>query len=185
MRREMCLALVMVLVPFAAHTQTASKPATASELEQIQREMLKEIRLLRAELLRMSVNTNRAQMLLARVRAQQEQVIHITREISDVREKLDGTREQEQKKRAELSVVEGKIKVELLPETAAVAVRNDISSLQNREQSLMERETRLTGELNDAYSMLSTLDSRLDEIDREMANTAERAGTTKAGAREH
>ncbi len=178
MQRAVWLAVFVVLLPWATYAQTAPKSAAASsDSDQTQRDILKEIRLLRAQLLRSSVNANRSQMLLARARAEQEQVIRINRELNQIHDSLDEIRAQLQKKTAELTEVVPMVELQARPERDATAIKTEMEFLRNREQSLLERQEKLNGDLDAAQQMLATLDARLDDIDREMANTAEGATT--------
>jgi hypothetical protein len=53
------------------------------------------------------------------------------------------------------------------------ALRLELQELQGREQTLVQRESRLAGDLGAAGTKLTALNMRFDQIDRELSQTAE------------
>ncbi len=182
MRRPLWLAMFLLWLPWSICAQTAPETAAAPPTsDQVQKDILKEVRLLRAELLRASLNANRAQMLLARVRAEHEQVIRVNLALNEIQDKLDDIRVQVQRKTTELRQMQGMVKAEVRAANEAAAIKLDIDTLKNREAALIERQKALNGELDAAQAQLTTLNAQLDQIDRDMAQAAEGVPTASGG----
>ena len=58
-------------------------------------------------------------------------------------------------------------------------ITNEVEDLNKREQSLLERESIFSAELDLAQTNLTNLNARLDEIDRDMAKSAGDNGPQK------
>ena len=157
----------------AAQSQSQSQSATDKEL----REIAGELRLLRAEMRRISVNAQRAQVLIDRIRLQQEQVARLRHDISDVQEKLEQVRADQARAKAMIKAAKKQQEAGLRDEEDVKAFTLATEELENREQALLRREAALATELELAQGTLAELDSKLDEIQREMAQpSADDAG---------
>ena len=100
MRLGLFLTAVLFLAEWGAVAQVGNKSnSVSSDSQQVLRDILSEVHLLRVELLRASINIHRSQLVLDRVRTQQEQIIRLTHEISSVQEKLGEIRVQKQRKK--------------------------------------------------------------------------------------
>jgi hypothetical protein len=152
----------------AAQSQSLSQSATDKEL----REIAGELRLLRTEMRRISVNAQRAQVLIDRIRLQQEQVARVRHDISDVQEKLEQVRSDQARAKAMIKAAKKQQEAGLRDDEDVKAFTLATEELDNREQVLLRREAALATELELAQGTLAELDSRLEDIQREMAQPA-------------
>ena len=68
-RFVLCLAVFLLLTPYSVLPQKSERPAsTHSDSDQVLQEILNEMRFLRAELRRTTVNIHRSQVLIERIR---------------------------------------------------------------------------------------------------------------------
>lgn len=172
-RFAICITVLILLTPCGVFTQTNNKPAPPPpNSEQILQDLLNEVRLLRAELLRTTGNIHRSQILLDRIRVQQEQVIRLTREVSDIHDKLIEVRGQQLKKKTALDLAVKQKDAGLRGEDYVNSMAAEVEELEKREQALVERESRFEAELESAKANLSDLNNRLEELEREMAQPA-------------
>jgi hypothetical protein len=160
---------------FAQAASAAAQPQSATDKEL--REIAGELRLLRAEMRRISINAQRAQVLIDRIRLEQEHVARLRHDISDVREMLDVVRSDQVRAKARINAArkgqEAGLKDDVDADGDVVKAFTAASEeLDNREQALMRKESALATELDLAQGSLAELDSRLDEIQREMAQPA-------------
>jgi len=126
---------------------------------------------------RISVNAQRAQVLIDRIRLQQEQVARLRHDISDVQEKLEQVRADQARAKAMIKAAKKQQEAGLRDEEDVKAFTLATEELENREQALLRREAALATELELAQGTLAELDSKLDEIQREMAQpSADDAG---------
>src|SRR5215469_6324251 len=157
----------------AAQSQTQSQSATDKEL----REIAGELRLLRTEMRRISINAQRAQVLIDRIRLQQEQVTRLRHDIGEVQEKLEQVRSDQARMKAMIKAAKRQQEAGLRDDDDVKGIALAAEEMDNREQALLRKEAALATELELAQGTLTELDSRLDEIEREMAQpSADDAG---------
>src|SRR5215510_6083122 len=123
-----CLFALVVLffvAPEKAVAQATSRPTSEQSLQ----ELVKEVRQLRATLQRMNAAMYKGQVLLERLKLQQEQVNRIARDLSDIRENLSEIRGQQSR----------------------------FKEFVSRLEPAVESGTRDRGELNDAKAQLEML----------------------------
>ena len=168
-----CLIALIVVTPRHAFAQSAAPaPQGQSATDQELREIAGELRLLRAEMRRISINAQRAQVLIDRIRLQQEQVARVRRDIGDVQEKLEQVRSDQARAKAMIKAVRKQQEAGVRDEEDVKAFTLAIEEFDNREQALLRKEAALATELELAQGNLAELDSKLDEIEREMAQPA-------------
>jgi len=156
-----------------AQSQTQPQSATDNEL----REIAGELRLLRAEMRRISVTAQRAQVMIDRIRLQQEQVVRLGHDIADVRDKLEQVRSDQARAKTMIKAAKREQEAGLRDEEDVKAFTLATEELENREQALLRKEAALATELELAQGTLAELNSKLDEIEREMAQpSADDAG---------
>ena len=166
----LCLSGIFLLVPqpVCAQSQAALTPAP----DQTLRDILAELRQLRAVVQHMNLAAFRAQVLLSRVRLEQEQVARYTREISDVRDKIVEVNGEAQKKSSALEEMTRHKEIGIRSEKDVQLIRDELEELKHREQALLDRESLLTTELNSARANLADLNRRLDALEQEMIQSA-------------
>ncbi len=169
------------MTPCGVSAQISDKSDPAiSRLEQIQRNILNELHLLRTELLRMSVNSNRSHLLIARIRLERERIDYLTREIGKIHDSLDEIRVQQQQKRSAIKEMERLTNVGMKPKEELTKISNEMVELEKREQTLVEMEQQFAAELEMSKNNVANINRRLDEIEQEMAKIADAAVATKS-----
>jgi predicted nucleic acid-binding Zn-ribbon protein len=169
--------LLLLLCILAAPAKAQSpKPPDDKTLQSL----VNEVRLLRETLQRINLNSYRSQIIVERIRAQNDRVARLTRMLEDTRDEsaniqmhinqlaeraksLESQIQQESdtKQRAQLEVEQKEFKYVL-------------DQQKQRYERLRERETRLNTELQAEQGKLSELEGRLDALEREIENEMER-----------
>jgi hypothetical protein len=169
------LTVLILLTPYGVLPQKSERPASAHpDSDQVLQEILNEMRLLRAELGRTTVNIHRSQVLIERIRAQQDQVVRLRRDVSETHDKLDELKAQAYAKKRALDKV--KFFKDLDPEFESEDMKtltHEVEELDNRQQNLVQRESQLAKDLASAEGELAELNRRLDQIEWEMSRPAE------------
>jgi len=97
------LTALFLLTPHRVSGQSANKPdSNPSGTEQMLRNIFSEVHLLRVEFLRASANTYRSQVVLNRIKVEQDQVARLTREVNDIQDKVAETKAVQAKKKGRL-----------------------------------------------------------------------------------
>lgn len=165
----LCLLTLTCLTTHKAFAQTGTQTnASRTESDQVLKEILNEVRQLRADLQRLNVNAHRTQALLDRMKVQQEQVIRLTREIGNVRDELLAIQHRQVRIKEALEMLEKQKNAGLVKEEEVKVVASELEELKQREQRLMEREPQLSSELDSTRATLAQLNSRLDELEQEL-----------------
>jgi DNA repair exonuclease SbcCD ATPase subunit len=164
-----CLITLIILSSQQSYAQSESS-SRSSQVNQGQmlKELLDEVRQLRIDLGRMSGNAYRAQMVIERLRLQQEQVNRLTLELNKVNSEINDLRSTRPGLNEKIEELEKKVKTGLISGSEVRAAKAAMERLSQREQSLMEREPQLTAELSAERGNLEVLKARLDEIEREI-----------------
>lgn len=161
-----CFLFLFFLTPENAVAQAnTSRPTSEQSLE----ELVREVRQLRATLQRMNSAMYKGQVMLERLKLQQDQVARITRELSEARENLSEirahqTRLNELMIRTEASVEKG----EKDPSELA-QIKDELNIHKEREQRLATREVRLATDLEMERARLNELNDRLNAFELELA----------------
>ncbi len=141
-------------------------PRPQSNQEQMIRDLLNEVRELRTIVQRIDSNSVRTRITLDRLRAHQEQVLALTREIFDVREKIVETRTRQQRLKDKIPELEKEFQAGLKSKREHDDAIAEMEGLKQREASLIERETQLTADIDAAKVSLIDLNNRLDALER-------------------
>ena len=161
------------LVLWSAHSSYAQTPQSASKDPQpVIEELLGEVRQLRIALQHMSVNAYRGQILLERLRLQQEQVGRATRELSSVRNEIGEIKGTLATVKEKLDDAEKQLDKGVMATTSVSAIRHSFQELKGREEFLNERETQLSIEVDTERTNLNDLNKRLDALEREIVTTS-------------
>jgi hypothetical protein len=168
LRIALCLTAVICLSSLTAFGQAAS---VRSDSDQTLKEILNEVRHLRADLLRLNVNAHRTQALLDRMKVQQEQVVRLTREVGNVRDELIAVRNRQIRVKDAIEAMEKQkaVGLGLAGEKELKALISEMEELKQREQVLVDREPLVSAELDSTRATLTELNARLDELEREIA----------------
>jgi chromosome segregation ATPase len=164
-----CLITLLILSPQQSYAQSeGSSRSSQANQGQMLKELLDEIRQLRIDLGRMSGSAYRAQMMIERLRLQQEQVNRLTLELNKVNSEISDLRSTRPGLNEKIEELEKKVNTGLISGSEVRAAKAAMERLSQREQSLMEREPQLTAELSAERGNLEALKARLDEIEREI-----------------
>lgn len=166
------IGILLLVAPAGIFGQSNTQRDAAGSDSQVLQDILRELRLLRADLVRTTVDANRSQVLLERVRSEQEQVLRLTRELATIDSRLSEIRFQQQEHSAALDNIKGRSEAGLTSEEEVKKASDQLDDLSSREQALVETQNRLNGELQTSQANLADLNSRLDELDQDMARPA-------------
>lgn len=167
------LLLCMIVFALLISNKALAQPSTASSqtrpsAEQTLQDILREVRQFRSIVQRMNAAFHRAQITLDRFRQQQEQVNRLTRDLSDLRDRIGDTRSGLAAANKLLEEAEKQKAAGLKGESESKAIGGEIEVFKQREQNLVEREVLLSSELEAANVNLKQLNLRLDELEQEI-----------------
>lgn len=157
-----------LFTPQQSYAQSGATSAlNKSNQEQIVREILSEVRQLRVEVQRLKASAYQTQVVIERLRLQQDQVARLTREISEVREKISETKTRQVKMNGMFEETEKQVQSGVISQSELKRISGEIEELKQREQNLTERESQLSAEIDAERVKLITLNRRLDELGQE------------------
>jgi len=164
-------AVALLAVAVDCQAQTGSKP------DQVMEQLLTEVHQLRVAMQQMSVNAYRGQIMVERLRLQQDQVSRLTREIASIRNEIAEIKSAEPLAKERLDDAEKKLETGMLSEIKVKELRASSFELKRRQERLLEREAELSIELTQERNALGDLNNRLDALEREIVITG--LGTEK------
>jgi hypothetical protein len=163
-----------------------SAPAQSSSTsdDKTLQSLLNEVRLLREALQRMNLNAYRSQIIVERLRAQNDRVARLSRTLEDTRDEVANLQAQNNQRNEQAKAVEGQIQQE-----SDLKQRSQLEEMQKelkyvldqqrqRLERVREREARLTTELQVEQGKLNELEGRLDALEREIQNEIDRQRST-------
>ena len=164
-----CFLFLLVSLFVTPENAVAQANTTRPTSEQSLQELVSEVRQLRATLQRINSAMYKGQVMLERLKLQQEQVSRMTRELAEARESLSEMRTHQNKLndlllKTEVTVLKG----ERHPSEVA-QLRGELEMLKEREQRLAAREVRLASDLEMERARLNDLNDRLNAFELELA----------------
>jgi peptidoglycan hydrolase CwlO-like protein len=166
-----CIIGLYLFAPQQSYAQSgAASAVNKPNQDQIVREILSEVRQLRVEVQRLKASAYQTQVVIERLRLQQEQVARLTRELGEVREKISETKARQVKMNGMFEETEKQMEAGVISPSELKRIGAEIEELKQREQSLTERESQLSAELDAERVKLITLNRRLDELGQEAAS---------------
>lgn len=189
MRRALVFLLLVVLFGFtfgvtvdsrAATRQSNSTSNSAANDSQTLQALLREVRELRQDLRTTTVASERAQILLTRLQAQQQAVTAAQKEVDGVRNQQNQAENRHTNIERQIQYYSDQDTEDATPDPARrqsleQEIKRMKAALQEAEtqrDSLQANEMRAKDELQVEQSKLAALQSELDEIDRALANLA-------------
>jgi len=164
-----CIIGLYLFTPQQGYAQSrATSALNKPNQEQIVQEILSEVRQLRVEVQRLKASAYQTQVVIERLRLQQEQVTRLTREIGEVRERISETKTRQAKMNGMFEETEKQVQSGVLSQSELKRISGEIEELKQREQRLTEQESQLSVELDAERVKLITLNRQLDELGREM-----------------
>lgn len=144
----------------AVKTQDAVRPSSEQSLQ----ELVSEVRQLRATLQRMNAAVYRGQVLLERLKLQQEQVTRISRELTQVREEVQELRGVQQRIKEMIPRVQEGVDAGTKHPSEVMELKRELEQLSQREHRSMTRETRLAADLENERAILNDLNDKLNAL---------------------
>ena len=161
--------LIVLIAPEKAVAQSTQSNVARPTSEQSLEELVREMRQLRAMLQRMNVATYKSNVLLERLRLQQQQVSQMSRELDNLREQLTEIKSHNIRMKEVLRQVELKGDSGTRPPEEVASLKGEIEQLTQREQRVATRETQLANDLELERAKLNDLNDRLNALESEMA----------------
>ena len=144
---------------------TSARPTSEQSLQ----DLVKEVRQLRSELRRINAAMYKGQVMIERLKLQQEQVTRLSRELAQVRESLIELRGHQVKFKELLTRTEAGIESGVKDPREVIEMKAELENINLREQRLSLRETQLTNELELERAKLNDLNDRLNVFELELA----------------
>ena len=157
----------LVSVPDVFAQTSNLSPRVQSNQEQMIQDLLNEVRELRTIVQRIDSNSIRTRITLDRLRAHQEQILSLTRDMFDVREKIVETRTRQQLLKEKIPELEKEFQDGLKSKRERDDAITEMEGLKQREANFIEREAQLTADIDTAKAALIDLSNRLDALERE------------------
>ena len=144
----------------AVKSQTAARPTSEQSLQ----ELVTEVRQLRATLQRMNAAIYKGQVLLERLKLQQEQVTRISRELAEVREGISNVRTERVRIREHIQRLKEGVDAGVQHPRELAAANVDMEQLNQREEQLLGREARFGADLESERAILNDLNNKLNAL---------------------
>ena len=172
--RWLCLATFCLIVPATAFAQSSkTTEAVSSNDNAIIRVLLDEVHLLRLALEQKNTTSSRLQVLVERVRLQQEMVSRQIKDLDEVRNKLVELKISQLRTTDAIKELEAQFRSESFPIRRAEldkqikALKAEQEPFQQRQQRLQEQETQMASQLQIEQAKLRDLNDRLDALEQE------------------
>lgn len=167
---------VTVLAFFVCASAQTKEPggAGATGDEQTLRAILRELRLIREAMQRTNLQTYRAQVTLGRIRAQQERVDRLARQLDGVRTELISIRHGRERLAERTRSMEERVKAETDDEARAQwgnvlkDLQGELKLQAEKEQSRSAAEAQLATQLQAEQSTLDGLNNLLERLERDI-----------------
>lgn len=164
-----------LLIVFAGHESRGQSNAAANagvpRQDRVLQELLGEVRQLRMALQRISANAFRGQVLVERLRLQQEQVGRLTQELSSISNQIGEIRSSQATAKVKLEEAENGQDTGVVSPLLTAKYREALEGLKRQEQTLTERELQVTAQLQTERGNLTDLHKRLDALELEMVTS--------------
>ncbi|HSF22738.1 MAG TPA: hypothetical protein VLE20_00825 [Blastocatellia bacterium] len=148
----------------------AQAPKSADD-QRLIKALLDEVRLLRQAFQRLNLNAYRSQILVERIRAQNDKVARLTRSVEDARDEMAETlisaNQLNERVKSTESMIENESNAKQREQMEA-ELKYMLDVHKQREQRLREREQRLSEQLRVEQVKLDEFESRLDALEREI-----------------
>lgn len=161
--------LIIAFTPEKAMAQSAQSNAARPTSEQSLEELVREVRQLRATLQRLNAATYKSNVLLERLKLQQDQVGQMSRELYNTRDEIGEIRAQQARLKEALRQIEAGIELGTKHPAELAALKGELEMLSEREQRALARETRLANDLELERAKLNDVNDRLNALELEMA----------------
>jgi uncharacterized phage infection (PIP) family protein YhgE len=166
--RLLTLAIGLLLLTANSSSAQAVKPEDRPASEKSLSDLVNEVRQLRAMLQRINQTVYKTNIVIERLKFQQEQVARISREVDSVRESLAELRAQASKMRELMGRIETEVKNGMRNPDVLTDFKQEFEVITQRELRLAQRETQLMNDLSMERSKLMELTERLNTLELEL-----------------
>jgi DNA repair exonuclease SbcCD ATPase subunit len=165
--RQVFLCLLLLFLTSATALAQATLPSRPTSEQSLQ-ELVREVRQLRTTLQRINTAMYKGQVLIERLKLQQEQVARLTRELADARENLGEVKVHQARLTDLASKTEAGVESGTKHPAEAASLKAELEMLKEREQRLAAREIRLANDLELERARLNELNDRLNALEFEL-----------------
>ena len=155
--------LVLVAMPAGAQT---NKPSPAADQQSLIEILIQEVRQLRLTLERNTVTVYRTQIAVERLRAQQEVVSRLSRDLDQVRQQTGPLQADLSRSTEMLEEMAKKVDAGLADKEHFRDMKLQVEAMRQREEMLRERESSLATQLHTENGKLTGLNQRLDMLEQ-------------------
>ena len=163
MKRSMFFFVLFACMFVSAHvvkSQTVKNPTSEQSLQ----ELVTEVRQLRATLQRMNTAVYKGQVLLERLKLQQEQVTRLSRELGEIREGIYNVRGERARIREQTKVVKEGVEAGARHPSELASLNMEMEQLVQREERMIAREARFAADLETEHAILNDLNNKLNAL---------------------
>lgn len=175
------LLVAVCSIEIFAQTQTATTNATEPTIKSL----LNEVRLLRQTLQNTGLNAYRSQILLERIKINNEQVIRLTRALDGTREELEKTELTIPRMGEQQKMLETMAQSEVDPikraqmEFEVKDMKRSIDRYKNRIVQLKDLEQQQATQLREEQTKLGELELRLERLENQIEDEIQRLGNER------
>lgn len=172
--------LMLLAVVSFLENRAMAQTRVASEDDQTIKSLLKEVRLLRQTLQSTGLNAYRSQILLERIKISNEQVIRLSRALSEVRDLLEKTDLAIPRMGEQQKMLETMVEAEVDPlkraqmEFEVKDIKRSVERYKTELERLKEREQQQATQLREEQSKLSELELRLQRLEDQIESDIQR-----------
>lgn len=184
MKKLTSLCLFLFFLPTVSEIQAQGQTSVQPEEEsQTIKSLLKEVRLLRQTLQITGLNAYRSQIILERIKINNEQVVRLTRALSDTREQLEKTELTIPRMAEQQKMVESMVEAEADPvkrarmEFEIKDMKRAVERYKTELERLKEREQLQATQLREEQSKLGELETRLQRLEDQIETEIQRLRT--------
>jgi|SRR6476620_3552019 len=172
MKRSISLVVLFVgvlLFGAQAASAQATTPVSGSgpTEEQSLRDLVNEVRQLRAMLQRVTITNYKTNIVVERLKFQQEMVSRLSHELNDVRESLADTRASVARMREQASRFQAGVESGVRNPDELAAIKLEVEAANQREARLATRETQVMSDLATERMRLAELNEQLAKLELE------------------
>lgn len=184
-KKRTCLCLFMFAV-LSIVTETHAQAQTSTPAVddgQTIKSLLKEVRLLRQTLQLTGLNAYRSQIILERIKINNEQVVRLTRALADTREQLEKTESTTPRMAEQQKMLESMVEAEVDPvkrarmEFEIKDMKRAVERYKIGLEKLKEQEQMQATQLREEQSKLGELESRLQRLEDQIESELQRLRT--------
>lgn len=164
--RLMLLPIFACLFAATSAAAQTNKPPAAPDQQNLIEVLIQEVRQLRLTMERHNVTAFRAQIAVERMRAQHDIITRLNRDLDGVRQEIASLKAQTAQFNESLQETEKKVDAGTISDEQLKEVKWMVENMKAREQTLRERETALTNQLNTENAKMYELNQRLDMLEQ-------------------